>query len=649
MKTKYLTALLSILIAGYNLHAQFDSVFHSSYSVDEWENILESAPDDENISADDILEDMETWQAGRPNLNKLTYETAIRELELTDYQYYQLQLYLENYGELASIFELDGIDGFGKLERERLQKTTIVAHAQDDSVIWKDFFRKGKNKLLIRYGQILEQQAGYDTTQQTHYSGTPGHALFRYTFDTQERFSLKISGEKDPGEQFFRGEQRYGFDFYAGSVSIKKLGILKYAVLGDYRLNFGQGLVLGSSLLSGKGSGVGAVRRFSTGIRAIAPTSEGDFLRGTAFTLGNEKLEGTLFAGRSAGKTTNALGTNFSYRRALFRIGLRTAIHSNTDTCGTSFTEKLSSSFHPTGFNIAADYQAILFKQLLFGEIGVNQKGALGCLQAAVFNLIPIFKIAAIFRYYAPNYTNPMGHSFGTNSKNAGETGFYLTGNYILSRAITMDLYADYYRLTTSTYRTDAPVQGLDIGTTLQIDLGRHSKLQIRYTFREKPENSNNSRHYKVLQEHHKHKIRLIWTNTPLSWLQLKTESDWTLNRYPMTKTLRTGLLLYQDIAITIPQPNIALHARVAYFDTDSYDERLYAYENDVYYAFSIGSYYYKGVRGYLLIRYKYKWISLWLRLAQTYYIDRQIISSGLTQINKPHKTEVKIQVMCSW
>ena len=131
--------------------------------------------------------------------------------------------------------------------------------------------------------------------------------------------------------------------------------------------------------------------------------------------------------------------------------------------------------------------------------------------------------------------------------------------------------------------------------------------------------------------------------------LKLKTELNWIRNQYPVCREHYAGLLLYQDISLTFAEPDISLHARVAYFDTDRYDERLYAYENDVYYAFSIGSYYYKGVRGYFVVRYKYKWLSIWLRLAHTYYIDRQVISSGLTQIDKPHKTEVKVQVMCNW
>lgn len=648
MKTKTIVLIIPIIFELSSISAQTDSISYEIPSMDIIENSLEEALDGDELSAEDLLEELEELGTNKPNLNNLSYETAVRILRLSDYQYYQLQLYLENYGEMASIYELDGMEGFGREERERLEHLAIVAHTPEKQAFFKDFFKKGKSKMLIRYGQIVERQAGYDTSRATHYAGTPGHAQFRYTFDTQDKFSFKISGEKDPGEQFFKGVQRYGFDFYSASACIKDIGILKKAVLGDYRVNFGQGLALGSSLMSGKGGGAGSVRRFSTGIRAVAPTSESDFLRGTAVTLGNSRAEGTLFAGRTFSSTDNCLGANISYNHALFKVGARILGYSHSDTCGTS-AEKWRRLWHPTGFNVAADYHAILFKQLLFGEIGVNQNGAVGVLQALITSPIPTLKIAVIFRHYDKHYTNPSGHAFGTNSKNAGETGIYLTGDYVLSRRITLNLYADYYRITILTYRTDAPVQGLDMGLSGEINLTRSSILNVKYSFRSKPENSPESVHYKQIQEHYKHKIRLIWSNSPLTVLKLKTELDWILNRYPMSQTRRSGILLYQDIALKFPKPDISIHARVAYFDTDSYDERLYAYENDVYYAFSIGSYYYKGIRGYLLLRYKYKWISLWLRIAQTYYIDRQVISSGLTQIDKPHKTEVKAQVMFSW
>ena len=244
MKTKTIIFITILLLQTSKILSQTDSNLYNIRTMDIIENSFEDGTDDENFASDELLEELEELSGRRPNLNCLSYEMAVRILKLSDYQYYQLQLYLENYGALASIYELDGIDGFGKEERERIQPLADVAPVPGSSSFFKDFFKKGKSKLLVRYGQILETQAGYDTARATHYAGTPGHVLFRYTFETQDKFSIKISGEKDPGEQFFRGKQRYGFDFYAGSASTRNIGILKYAVIGDYRLNFGQGLVL---------------------------------------------------------------------------------------------------------------------------------------------------------------------------------------------------------------------------------------------------------------------------------------------------------------------------------------------------------------------------------------------------------------------
>ena len=144
-----------------------------------------------------------------------------------------------------------------------------------------------------------------------------------------------------------------------------------------------------------------------------------------------------------------------------------------------------------------------------------------------------------------------------------------------------------------------------------------------------------------------RHRLRLQWTSTPLPWLNTKTEISMVLNKGPDgTKRWYKGILMYQDLALDFKRPQLSMHLRVAYFDTDRYDERLYAYENDVYYAFTIGSYYYQGMRAYLLLRYKIQNFSVWFRISRTHYLNRSDISSGLTHIDKPHKTEVKIQGM---
>jgi hypothetical protein len=86
--------------------------------------------------------------------------------------------------------------------------------------------------------------------------------------------------------------------------------------------------------------------------------------------------------------------------------------------------------------------------------------------------------------------------------------------------------------------------------------------------------------------------------------------------------------------------------ARFALFDMDSYDARIYAYENDVLYYFGVPAYYNRGARMYITFRYRVmRGIDVWLRVAQTYYSNVSTIGSGLNQINGNKKTEIRTQI----
>ncbi len=645
MKSKLLP-LFFILSVWRPLLAQTDSIVSMQELVDELEWISEEITEESAEMMEELLEVMEELQQERPNLNQLSYETATKLLQLSDYQYYQLQLYIEEHGQLASIYELDIIEGFGQSERRRLSRIVRVTFVETRSSPFRSLFRQSSHRLLVRYGRVLESQSGYDTTRSNHYAGTPDRLCFQYTFNTQDKFILKISGEKDPGEQFFRGEQKQGFDFYAGSFSIQNIGILKKLVLGDYRLNFGQGLAIGSTFLSGKGGGPDALRTFSTGIRAVAPINEGSFLRGAAITLGRSKWYGTLFGGRSYGTLDNYFGADLNYRHRLFKVGVRLVAETKTDTTGGALKQRLRSTLEPTGFTGSIDYQVLIRRNVFFGEVALNEEGKIGGLHALVCPITPTLKTALLFRHYAIGFHAPLGKGFGINSSNSGENGLYLTATWIAGRRCEFTYFADYYRLTWPSYRADAPVSGLDMGLSGQFIIQRNSQLTLKYTFRQQLKNDGDNDYYHELWEQYRHKIRLQWSYNPTPFCKLKSGFQGQFNHTEQTQSLRKSFLFYQDAAIDFGKTGISLHARVAIFDTDSYDERLYAYEDDVYYAFTIGSYYYQGVRDYLVVRYKHHWFTIWVRMSHTYYTDRTTIGSGLTQIDKPHKTEIKAQVM---
>ena len=106
------------------------------------------------------------------------------------------------------------------------------------------------------------------------------------------------------------------------------------------------------------------------------------------------------------------------------------------------------------------------------------------------------------------------------------------------------------------------------------------------------------------------------------------------------------GLLIAQDVIYKPKESNLSFNARFALFDTDSYNSRIYSYENDVLYYFRIPAYYNQGARSYLTLRYKFKkGIDLWLRYGNWFYSNRTSIGSGNNQINGFSKSDVRAQL----
>lgn len=134
--------------------------------------------------------------------------------------------------------------------------------------------------------------------------------------------------------------------------------------------------------------------------------------------------------------------------------------------------------------------------------------------------------------------------------------------------------------------------------------------------------------------------------------ISYKVNENWTFrNRLEFVKynkfniLFKNGFLFYQDI-IFKSFSKIALSLRYAVYDTDDYDTRIYAYENDVLYYYYIPFYYNKGTRFYFNLNYKINsQFAIWLRYGQTYFDNKNVISQGYDQIEGSVRSEFKAQL----
>jgi hypothetical protein len=118
------------------------------------------------------------------------------------------------------------------------------------------------------------------------------------------------------------------------------------------------------------------------------------------------------------------------------------------------------------------------------------------------------------------------------------------------------------------------------------------------------------------------------------------------LSRYAAGSTDPShGVLLSQGVRLQ-PTESLQLDARLAFFDTDGYESRIYAYEHDLLYSFSVPVLFDRGRRSYLLAQYEpTSNLTVEAKYGVTWYPHRQTIGSGLNETEGNRSRELRLQL----
>ncbi len=278
------------------------------YSQDEDPDLLErmterlSETSDKPIDFSEISESLDHLKEHPINLNNTNQEELSQLVFLDDRQINNLMRYILTYGTIYSVYELKVVDGFDSATILKiLPYVSIGPEKEKHPMRIKDLLKSGRNQIVIRAGQVVQKQAGYHVPDSllkknpnAGYEGSPARLYFRYSYSFYNRLSIGFSGQKDPGEQFFRGAQKYGMDFYSGYISLQNTGILKQITIGNFNADFGQGLTFSSGISPGAIPGTGNVRRYARGIVPSQSVNEENYLRGVAVVLKEWKFRFSL-------------------------------------------------------------------------------------------------------------------------------------------------------------------------------------------------------------------------------------------------------------------------------------------------------------------------------------------------------------------
>jgi len=496
-------------------------------------------------------------------------------------------------------------------------------------------------------------------------------------------FLKVVFADKDPGEEFFTGTQPRGFDFYSAFGSYSGKGVVKEVIVGDYHAGFGQGLTLWTGLAFGKSSEAVSMKRNGGGLKPSTSVNENLYMRGVAATIAMKNLELTAFYSSkkldaNIGETdtvsqeilyvtslqetgyhrTNAemedknaigeklFGIHLGFRKNLYSIGttfLKTTFDTPVEK-GDQLYDQFSFS-GTSNINGGVDFNFYLKKINFFGEVSASQNGGKAFLAGCQANLSQRVAFSVFYRNYGVKYQNLYSNAIGESSENSNEKGLYTGVLLQLHKNWTFNGYFDFFSFPWLKYRVDAPSSGNEYNAQLSYRPFRELELYFRYRYKNKQINSGEEALLPEVVTSNHQNFRFHVSSEILPWITLRSRVEY-MKYNPGDQTTGDGFLVYQDVTIRPENKPFDVTLRYAIFNTDSYDERIYAYENDVLYAFSVPSYYYKGSRFYVTLKYEItKWMDCWVRFAQTVYTNQQTIGSGLDEIDGDTKSEIKAQL----
>lgn len=640
---------------------------------------------DEPTEDDGFLQQMQQYLHHPTNLNTAD-EATLAELKLlTPLQINSLLSYRAIMGPLISIYELQTVPGWDIPTILRLRLYVTVSNPIYLVPTLRKRLLGGNHSLLLRASQVLEKAKGFgaDTTADNLYKGSPQKIFMRYRYVYKNLLQYGMVGEKDPGEQFFKGWQRLGFDFYSAHLFVRHIGMVQALALGDFTVNLGQGLTQWQSMAFKKGADVINIKRQSAVLRPYNSAGEANFYRGAGMSLHKKQWQLTLFASRkktdanlmvdsfanheayvsslqTSGyhRTSNELadkgaqrltswGGNISWQRGPLQLGINMVRHQFAlPLVKADAPYNLFAFSGKVAVNYSINYSYTYKNAHFFGELAVGNGSNKALVSGLLVSVAAQVDMAFLYRHIARGYQAINANAFTEGSFPNNEQGFYTGISIRPSAPWRLDAYIDIYRFPWLRYRVDAPSYGTD--TWVQATYKPNKELEIYSRYRSESKAGNASTGEAVLtgtiaRPRQNWRTQLNYKLSKALLVRTRAEMAWYDKKGP---DAGQGFLIFADLLYKPLLRPYSAGLRLQYFEVSDYNTRLYAYENDVLYSFSIPVFYNKGVRWCLNLQYEVgkKW-SFWARIAQTRYHNITTTGSGLDAINSNRKTEIKLQM----
>lgn len=610
----------------------------------------------------DLYDQVASYKRNPLNINEATYAELSGFALIGKTRAHQIVEYRKNYGQLISIYELQAIPSFTVDYIQLI--LPYVAIEERKTGKWSELIKEGKHDVIIlgQYSDISHLEPS-NPTDSTRILGDGMRSLLRYKYGMPGKYSFGITAEKDAGELWPISDNGIRSGFLSAHAFIQPKGKwLQSLALGDYQVNFGQGLTFSSGLSFGKSALVLNSFRAREGIRPYRSVNETQFLRGAAasINIGN-KSNITAFVSRNyenvvIGEDGQAGSlNNFGYVRTL--RDLSRVDNQQIDIIGGHFVQQVKSwSIGITGvmqqfsvpfrkrtepyavhrfsgnelMNIGFDYKGNVKNIMLYGEVSGNDfNKAPAMTHGALVALNRRWSANFLYRNFPKNYLTVFSTAWGEQSTPVNEQAMYVALQYEIYRKTKLSLFADIISFPWLRFRDDAPGFQQDYFAELKQNFTKYSHHYLRIRRTVFTDNVTTESKTKQQQINQRWNLRYHFDRDKPGHLATAFRAEVVHLENEEKDVL--GNLVFADVGYKSKNGKLKIVGRYTVFNTPDFDSRIYAYENDVLYAFSIPAMYGQGFRSYVVLSAKpFRRFTFWAKIT----LEKNERKSTLDQLN---------------
>lgn len=620
------TCIISVSAAGQDTRSdKMDFIY----------NTLEMAQElsEEPLDLTQLTEELTELINHPLNLNKATATDLQGLIFIHSILAHRIVDYRISNGEIKSYSELLRIDGISPEMAQTIKHFTVLELNKNN------ISTSSKTEVALLSLHQFPKPKGFQTASRA-YTGPSGRQLFRIKSSPNSTLKAGLLMEKDSGEKLKP-------DFTSGYLEWSpKQSIFTKVILGDFHINYAQNLLIGPNFSLGKSLHLGTWFRTSRSTKANSSSAEYGFRRGVVGDWKHHNFSGTVFVSlENLDVSTDINKPNISglhrtdselerrHNSKQFVWGLLNERHWKDATIGFGLisgkrsSEALNQEQLFNLLSINAKYR--LNKGMVYAEAVNDLNKNLTAVNAGlIVNLASFLDFAMVYRNYPHTFHNPFSSALSSQSQAKNETGFLTGFEWKLSSSQTLNTYIDHYAYAEEAELPSFNAEKTDLMVQWKWMKKRNWELYIRYRERiERTEAVDGSSQRNIRGHYQLHLT---------SELRLSQRLEYAFNKN------ESGMLFYTDLQWRPKQQPWAVDIRYALFDTDNYDQRIYAYEAALPYSFSIPAYSNTGKRSYIKLRYKgFKQTSIWVYYAIWSYKNLQQISSGNNLIDGNKKSEL--------